>query len=423
MESAPSQGVRPRPEARPEPARDEGGGVHPLLAAARADADRTVDLRRRLHRRPEIGLRLPETQATVLEALAGLPVEVSTGTSTTSVVGVLRGARPGPTYLLRADMDALQVHEDTGLPFASEIPGAMHACGHDTHMAMLVGAARLLAERRDLLAGQVVLMLQPGEEGLHGARYMLEEGLLDVVPGAPVSGAFALHTISTLPSGSVGVRPGPMMAAADQWRMTVRGRGGHASMPHNAADPVPVAAEIVLALQSMVTRRVDVFDPAVVTVAHITAGSRDNVIPEIAFLEGTIRTLSAQQRVDVVTAVQRVATHVAAAHEMTVVFEHVAGYPVTVNDADAAATVRATAAALLGGPPAPFMPAPVMGAEDFSYVLEQVPGAMAFLGACPPGQDPGTAPANHSNLVVFDEDPLPVGVALYAQMALDALRG
>ena len=169
-------------------------------------------------------------------------------------------------------MDALPVHEDTGLPFASEVPGAMHACGHDTHVAMLLGAARLLAERRDLLAGQVVFMVQPGEEGFHGARYMLEEGLLDVVPEAPVSGAFALHIISNLPSGSVNVRPGPMMAAADQWRMTVRGRGGHASMPHAAADPIPVAAEIVLALQSMVTRRVDVFDPAVVTVAHIEAG-------------------------------------------------------------------------------------------------------------------------------------------------------
>jgi amidohydrolase len=393
-----------------------------LLRAARDDADRTIDLRRRLHRYPEIGLKLPQTQATVLEALAELPVEVTTGTSVSSVVGVLRGARPGPTYLLRADMDALQVHEDTGLPFRSEIPGAMHACGHDTHVAMLLGAARLLAERRDLIAGQVVLMLQPGEEGLHGARYMLEEGLLRVVPEAQVSGAFAMHIISNLPSGTVNVRPGPMMAAADQWRMTVRGRGGHASMPHSAADPVPVAAEIVLALQSMVTRRVDVFDPAVVTVAHIAAGSRDNVIPEIAFMEGTIRTLSAERRRDVVAAVERVATHVAAAHDMTVVFEHIAGYPVTVNDPGAAARVLETARALVGEDAAVLAPAPVMGAEDFSYVLEEVPGAMAFLGACPPGVDPADAPANHSNLVVFDEEPLPAGVAMYAQMALDALR-
>ncbi|WP_040337804.1 M20 metallopeptidase family protein [Candidatus Blastococcus massiliensis] len=393
-----------------------------LFSAARDDADRTIDLRRRLHRHPEIGLQLPQTQATVLDALAELPIEVTTGKSLSSVVGVLRGGRPGPTYLLRADMDALQVFEDSDLPFASEIPGAMHACGHDTHVAMLLGAARLLAERRDLLAGQVVLMFQPGEEGQHGARYMLEEGLLDVVPEAPVSGAFAVHTISNMPSGTINVRPGPMMAAADQWRMTVRGRGGHASMPHSAADPIPVAAEIVLALQSMVTRRVDVFDPAVVTVAHITAGSRDNVIPETAFLEGTIRTLSAERRRDVVEAVQRVATHVAAAHEMTVTWEHIAGYPVTVNDVGVAAQVLDTAARLLGEQQARLMPAPVMGAEDFSYLLERVPGAMAFLGACPPGVEPAGAPANHSNLVVFDEEALPAGVALYAQMALDALR-
>ncbi|TFV89372.1 amidohydrolase [Blastococcus sp. CT_GayMR20] len=392
-----------------------------LLSAAYNDADRTIDLRRRLHRHPEVGLHLPRTQELVLEALADLPVDVTTGKSTTSVVGVLRGARPGPTYLLRADMDALQVHEDTGLPFASEVPGAMHACGHDTHVAMLLGAARLLAERRDDLTGQVVFMLQPGEEGLHGARYMLEEGLLEVVPEAPVSGAFAMHTISNMVSGSVNVRPGPMMAAADQWRMTVRGRGGHASMPHSAADPVPVAAEIVLALQSMVTRRVDVFDPAVVTVAHIEAGSRDNVIPDSVFLEGTIRTLSPERRRDVVDAVQRVATHVAAAHEMTLEWEHIAGYPVTVNDAGVAAQVLETAAELLGERATALMPAPVMGAEDFSYVLQRVPGAMAFLGACPPGLEPGSAPANHSNLVVFDEEPLPAGVALYAQMALRAL--
>jgi amidohydrolase len=394
-----------------------------LLSAAYNDADRTIDLRRRLHRHPEIGLHLPHTQELVLDAFADLPVEVTTGKSTSSVVGVLRGARPGPTYLLRGDMDALPVHEDTGLPFASEVPGAMHACGHDTHVAMLLGAARLLAERRDELAGQVVFMVQPGEEGFHGARYMLEEGLLDVVPGAPVSGAFALHSIANMASGTINARPGPLMAAADQWKILVRGRGGHASMPHTAADPIPVAAEIVLALQSMVTRRVDVFDPAVVTVAHIEAGSTSNVIPDTAFLEGTIRTLSATRRADVLAAVRRVATHVGEAHGLTVEFEHVEGYPVTVNDAGAAATVLETAVDLLGQPASCLMPAPLMGAEDFSYLLQRVPGAMAFLGACPPGLEPATAPGNHSNLVVFDEEPLPAGVALYARMAMQALSG
>ena len=392
-----------------------------LLTAAYNDADRTIDLRRRIHRQPEIGLDLPRTQATVLEALGDLPVELTTGTRVSSVVGVLRGARPGPTYLLRADMDALPVQEDSGLPFASEVPGVMHACGHDTHVAMLVGAARLLAERRDEIAGQVVLMLQPGEEGLHGARYMLEEGLLDAVPEAPVAGAFAMHVISTFASGSVHVRPGPTMAAADHWSVTVRGRGGHASMPHAAADPIPVAAEIVLALQSMVTRRVDVFDPAVVTVGHLRAGTRDNVIPETAFMEGTIRTVSAQRRADVVAAVERVAVNVAAAHGLTAEFGHEQGYPVTVNDGGVAARVTQVATGLLGPPAVQPMRAPLMGAEDWSYVLERVPGAMAFLGACPQGSDPETAAPNHSNLVVFDEEPLPAGVALYAAMALDAL--
>jgi hippurate hydrolase len=394
-----------------------------LLSAAYNDADRTIDLRRRLHRHPEIGLHLPRTQATVLEAFSELPVEVTTGTTTSSVVGVLRGARPGPTYLLRGDMDALPVQEDTGLPFASEVPGVMHACGHDTHVAMLLGAARLLAERRDELTGQVVFMAQPGEEGFHGARFMLEEGLLDAVPEAPVSGAFALHSIATMTSGSINVRPGPIMAAADQWRMTVRGRGGHASMPHTAADPIPVAAEIVLALQSMVTRRVDVFDPAVVTVAHIEAGSTSNVIPDSVLLEGTIRTLSAQRRAEIVAAVERVGTYIAGAHGLTAEFTHEEGYPVTVNDAGIAAQVLETAGEMLGEPACALMPTPLMGAEDFSYVLEKVPGVMAFLGACPPGLDPASAPANHSNLVVFDEEPLPAGVALYARMALDALRG
>jgi amidohydrolase len=394
-----------------------------LLSAAYADADATIEFRRRLHRFPEIGLQLPRTQAAVLEALGGLPVELRTGTTTSSVVGVLRGARPGPTYLLRADMDALPVQEATGLPFASEIPGAMHACGHDTHVAMLLGAARLLAERRDELAGQVVFMLQPGEEGFHGARYMLDEGLLDVVPEAPVSGAFALHISSTFTSGTINVRPGPMMAAADQWRLVVRGRGGHASMPHAAADPIPVAAEIVLALQAMVTRRVDVFDPAVVTVAHIDGGSTNNVIPDSVFLEGTVRTLSTAQRAEIVPAVGRLAAGIAEAHGLTAEFEHDPGYPVTVNDATVAGQVLRTAAELLGAQASVLMRAPLMGAEDFSYVLDRVPGVMAFLGACPAGQEPDSAAPNHSNLVVFDEEPLPAGAALYAQMALQALAG
>jgi amidohydrolase len=392
-----------------------------LLTAAYNDADRTIDLRRRLHRQPEIGLQLPRTQATVLEAFADLPIEVGTGRAVSSVVGVLRGARPGPTYLLRADMDALPVHEDSGLPFASEVPGVMHACGHDTHVAMLMGAARLLAERRDELAGSVVFMLQPGEEGFHGARYMLEEGLLGVVPDAPVSGAFAMHVISTFASGSVQVRSGPAMASADTWRMTVQGRGGHASMPHAAADPIPVAAEIVLALQSMVTRQVDVFDPAVVTVGHLEAGTINNVIPRSALLEGTIRTLSPARRAAVVAAVERVGRGVAAAHGLTVDWEHEELYPVTINDTGAAARVGDVVTALLGREALHHQTAPLMGAEDFSYVLEKVPGSMAFLGACPPGSDPASAAPNHSDLVVFDEEPLPAGVALYAAMALDAL--
>jgi amidohydrolase len=252
---------------------------------------------------------------------------------------------------------------------------------------------------------------------------MLEEGLLDVVPEAPVRGAFAMHVFSTQPSGVVSVRPGPMMAAADHWMVTVQGRGGHASMPHAAADPVPVAAEIVLALQSTVTRRAPVFDPAVLTVAHLTAGSTDNVIPDTAFLEGTIRTLSAERRADMVAGVERVARHVAAAHELTMQFEHREGYPVTVNEPHVAESVRTTAAELFGPGRSVVAREPLMGAEDFAYVLQQVPGAMAFLGACPPGADPATAPGNHSNLVVFDEAVLPDGAALYAAMALDALRG
>jgi len=391
-----------------------------VLSHAATLSDRTIDFRRRLHRRPEIGLQLPGTQEAILTEIADLGLDVRKGTSTTSVVAVLEGASDGPTVLLRGDMDALPLTENTGLDFASEIDGTMHACGHDTHVAMLAGAARLLTDRRANIAGRVVFMFQPGEEGFHGARYMLDEGLLDAT-GARPSGAFALHITSTFASGTINTRPGPLLASADTIRLTVQGKGGHASAPHYANDPIPVACEIVIALQTMVTRRIDIFDPAVVTIAHVTAGTTDNVIPPTAELEGTIRTLSAETRSRVHELVRQVAEGIGAAHGMQVELEIVAGYPVTVNDGDFASSVHAIAGELLGADRSSVMKTPIMGAEDWSYVLQEVPGAMAFLGACPPDLDPDTAPGNHSNLVVFDEAALATGVATYAAVALDVL--
>ena len=396
-----------------------------LLDAAEALQPEVVAIRRRIHRRPEIGLDLPATQAVVLEELAKIGLEGRRGTALSSVVAVISGGRPGPTILLRADMDALPVHEDTGLDFGSEIDGAMHACGHDTHVAMLLGAARLLQERRAELPGTVILMFQPGEEGYAGARTMIEEGLLDAAAGGGVrpTGALAIHIGTRYPTGEIHLRPGPQMAATDVIRITVRGRGGHASAPHDAVDPIVVAAEIVLALQAMVTRRIDVFDPAVVTIAQITAGTTNNIIPETAFLFGTIRSVSEETRENVRAGVRRVAEGIAAAHGATAEVDLEAGYPVTINDPPFTAFVMDTARSLIGDDRVAEMPAPIMGAEDFSYVLQDVPGAMAFLGARPAGQDPATAPQNHSNVVVFEESAMPVGVALYAAVAIRHLTG
>jgi hippurate hydrolase len=291
---------------------------------------------------------------------------------------------------------------------------------------MLLGAARLLHERRETLAGHVLLMFQPGEEGHAGALTMIGEGLLDAaaaVGGDRPTGALAVHISARYASGSIHCRPGPEMAATDVIRITVRGRGGHASEPHGALDPIAVAAEIVLALQVMVTRRIDAFDPAVVTIAQITSGTTNNIIPDSAFLYGTIRTVSEDTRARVRAGVRRVAEGIAAAHEARVDVDLEPGYPVTINDPEFAHFVLDTARALIGTDDVIEMSAPIMGAEDFSYVLQQVPGAMAFLGGRPPGVDPETAPKNHSNLVVFDEEALPVGVALYAAVAMRHLGG
>ena len=380
-----------------------------------------VRLRRVLHARPEIGLQLPHTRDRILDALSPLPLAVRTGEQVSSVVAVLEGAKPGPTMLLRGDMDALPMPEDTGLPFESTVDGAMHACGHDTHVAMLAGAARLLSDRRSELAGRVLFMFQPGEEGFHGARFMLEEGLLDdTSPDAssPVTGAFALHISTMARSGVVSLRGGTAMASSDTLHIVVTGRGGHASAPHQALDPIPVACAIVQAIQTMVTRRIDVFDPTVVTIAQIVAGTTSNVIPETATILGTVRAVSERTRTKVHDELRRVAEGIAAAHDARVEVEVTLGYPVTVNDHGYAGQVMQTATELLGNDLVHAQPNPVMGAEDFSYVLQRVPGALGFLGGCPPDLDPRTAAPNHSNRVMFDEAAMTNGMALYAAMAL-----
>ncbi|HWS45400.1 MAG TPA: M20 family metallopeptidase [Acidimicrobiia bacterium] len=391
-----------------------------LLADAGRVLPDVVDLRRRIHRVPELGLSLPRTQAAVLDELEGLGLDVQTGRAVTSIVADLHGG-DGPTVLLRADMDALPLPEDTGLDYASEIDGCMHACGHDAHTAMLVGAARVLHARRGELHGTVRLMFQPGEEGYHGARSMIDEGVLDGGRGGPVDGVFALHVSPNLPTGSIWTRGGPLMASADQLEITVRGKGGHASTPYLANDPMPVAAEIVQALQVLATRRINAFDPIVVTITKIRAGTADNVIPERVEMLGTLRAVSEHSRTHALRRMRTLVEGIAQAHEMTAELCARPGYPVTVNDDDGAAFALRVAADLLGPDNTGRMPSPVMGAEDFSYVLQQRKGAMAFLGVCPPGQQPARAHACHSNRMVMHEDAMRAGVAMYAAMAIEYL--
>lgn len=383
------------------------------LDAARSIEGEIVDLRRAIHRDPELGTDNPRTQARIVEALGGLGLEVSTGRAITSVVADLVGGTGGPTILLRADTDALPMTEESGESFTSEHADRAHACGHDAHVAMLVGAARVLAGERERLAGRVRFMFQPGEEGFGGAATMIEEGVLD-----GVDAAFALHISPNVPTGLVAGRPGPLLASTDDFEIVVRGRGGHASTPHFGNDPIPVACEIVTAMQTFVTRRVEAFNPAVVTVGRIAAGTTTNVIPETATIAGTIRTVSDATRAGVVAGVRRVAEGIAAAHECTVDVRMTQGYPVTANHPQFHAFAVDVVNAVVGGQAFVELPSPVMGAEDFSYVLQRVPGAMAFLGACPAEIDDFlAAPSCHSNRMRLNESALGLGAALHVGVA------
>lgn len=378
-------------------------------------------LRRELHQIPEIGLHLPRTQERVLTALDGLPLEVGTGAGLSSVTAVLRGGSPGPVVLLRGDMDALPVTERTGEEFTSRHEGAMHACGHDLHTAGLVGAARLLAARRAELAGDVVFMFQPGEEGFDGAGHMIAEGVL-AAAGRPADAAYGLHVMSSvLPRGVFACRPGPLMAASAGLFVRVVGAGGHGSRPHAALDPVPVACEMVTALQTMVTRRFDVFDPVVVTVGTFHAGTRRNIIPDDATFEATVRTFSAtaaeRAREDAV----RLCQNIAAAHGLQVEARYDGEYPATVNHATHHEFVASTVREVFGPERFEELANPVTGSEDFSRVLERVPGAYLFLGACL-GDDPATAASNHSPRAAFDDSVLADGAALLAELAMRRMK-
>ncbi|GGB26121.1 amidohydrolase [Flexivirga endophytica] len=385
-----------------------------------------IRFRHALHQEPEIGLELPRTQEKVLRELDALPLEISTGRETTSVTAVLRGrgGAPGaerPAVLLRADMDALPVQEQTGVDFTSRVDGAMHACGHDLHTSMLTGAARLLADRVDQLPGDVVLMFQPGEEGCDGASVMLREGVLEAA-GRTVDAAYAMHVFSGMaPHGQLLTKPGVMMSASDGLEVVVHGAGGHGSAPHHAKDPVTTAAEMVTALQVMVTRQLDMFDPAVLTVGVLQAGTKRNVIPDSARFEATVRTFSEENRAQLQRSIPRLLQGIASAHGLEVEVAYRTEYPRTVTDLSETERAEQVIRGLLGEERMTRLATPVSGSEDFSHVLDRVPGTFIGLGAVTPGADPKAAAFNHSPQAIFDDGVLADGAALYAELATTRL--
>ncbi|MDQ3865130.1 MAG: M20 family metallopeptidase [Actinomycetota bacterium] len=375
--------------------------------------EQIVALRRDIHREPELGFDTEKTAAKVIAALDGLPLDIETGVARNGVVATLRGEGDGPTVALRADMDALPIQEETGLPFASEIEGEMHACGHDGHTSMLVGAAHALSQGalRDRLNGTIKFVFQPAEEGGGGGRVMVDEGVVD-----DVSSIFALHLWPGLPFGKVATKAGPIMAAADAFEMEIRGSGAHGAMPHLAADAVVIAAQVVTALQILVSREIDPVEPAVLTVGKIGAGTAFNIIPEKARLGGTVRTLNPDLRKRMPWRIEALARGVAKGMGGDANLDYTFSYPVTANDEGAAGRALSVAGDLFGGESILELPSPSMGGEDFAFFLEKVPGAFIWLGV---GED---VSGLHTPQFAFDEGILPRGTALLAALALQASR-
>jgi hippurate hydrolase len=364
-------------------------------------------LRRDIHREPELGFDTGKTAQKVLDALDGLPLEIQTGVAENGIVAMLQGEGDGPMIGLRADMDALPITEETDLPFASGVEGKMHACGHDGHTSMLVGAAHALCGMRDRLGGTVKFFFQPAEEGGGGGQVMVEEGAAE-----GLANIFALHLWPGLPFGTVATKAGPIMAAADAFEMEVRGTGGHGAMPHLSADAVVIAAHVVTALQTVVSRGVDPVEPAVLTVGEIGAGTAFNIIPEKARLGGTVRTLNEDLRKRMPERIEAIAQGVARGMRADAHLDYTFSYPVTRNDAEAAGQVLKTAGDLFGEESVLELANPSMGGEDFAYFLEKVPGAFVWLGV---GED---VSGLHTPQFAFDERILPRGSALLTALAL-----
>ncbi|CAA9410442.1 MAG: Peptidase M20D, amidohydrolase [uncultured Rubrobacteraceae bacterium] len=365
-------------------------------------------LRRDIHREPELGFDTEKTAQKVLDALDGLPVEIQTGVAQNGIVATLRGEGEGPVIGLRADMDALPITEETDLPFVSRVEGKMHACGHDGHTSMLVGAAHALSGMRDRLKGTVKFIFQPAEEGGGGGRVMVEEGVAD-----DLDSIFALHLWPGLPFGTAATKAGPIMAAADAFEIEVKGLGGHGAMPHLSADAVVIAAHVLTALQTVVSREVDPVEPAVLTVGEIGAGTAFNIIPERARLGGTVRTLNEDLRKRMPERIEAVARGVARGMRADAHLDYTFSYPVTRNDADAAGHALTVAEGLFGREAVQELANPSMGGEDFAYFLEKVPGAFVWLGV---GEK---VSGLHTPQFVFDEGILPGGSALLTALALN----
>jgi amidohydrolase len=370
-----------------------------------------VSLRREIHREPELGFDTKKTAEKVLDALEGLPLEVETGLAENGIVATLKGEGGGPTVALRADMDALPIQEETDLPFASEEDGKMHACGHDGHTSMLVGAVRALSQDhlRERLNGSVKFIFQPAEEGGGGGRVMVEEGVAE-----SVSSIFALHLWPGLPFGKAATKAGPIMAAADAFEMRVKGKGGHGAMPHLTTDAVAIAAQIVTALQTIVSREVNPVAPAVLTVGEIEAGFAFNIIPETARLGGTVRTLDADLRKQIPKRMEELARGIARGMRGDAELDYRFSYPVARNDADAAQFALGVIGELFGEENVVELTDSSMGAEDFAFFLEHVPGAFIWLGV-------GDVSGLHTPKFAFDEEILSQGSALLAALALKSL--